>query len=58
MCIIFLVDKSSVDRYWELEEIGRDRRGKILKKLLSRRRPAASSDGRPSATALITLEKD
>jgi hypothetical protein len=67
MCIVVLVDKASVDRYWELEEIARDKWGKILQKLLSRRRPATSDGQRrssrqtgsyTSATTLVTPEKD
>jgi hypothetical protein len=44
MCLIILINRESVDRYWELKREGSERRRKFLQKFLPCLRPAVSED--------------
>jgi hypothetical protein len=44
MCFIILVNRESVDRYWEWKLAGRERRRKFLQKILPCLRPAVNRD--------------
>ena len=60
MCFVILVNKDSVDRYWEWKEIGRERRRRIARKILPWLRPAGDDGDEhyPSETTLVLKMKD
>jgi hypothetical protein len=59
MCFVILVNKNSVDRYWECKEIGRERRRRIVRKILPWLRPAGDGGDEhyPSKTTLFLKMK-